>query len=73
MLAVLDDGSLPAGITARRTVGCHGATVVPGFGDAREESGYSVDAMADRIAEAIAAASREAEVATKRTLPAGTP
>ncbi|MFC7665240.1 alpha/beta fold hydrolase [Methylorubrum suomiense] len=30
---------------------------LPGFGDAREEGGYSVDAMADRIAAAIAAQS----------------
>ncbi|MEJ2868281.1 amidohydrolase [Actinomycetospora sp. OC33-EN08] len=47
VLAVLDDGSLPAGVTARRTVGCAGATVVPGFGDAHNHMAWYGQTLAE--------------------------
>ncbi len=40
VLAVLDDGALPAGLTGRRRAGCGGATVVPGLGDAHNHMAW---------------------------------
>ncbi len=47
VLAVLDDGELPAGIDARRTAGCGGATVVPGFGDAHNHMAWFGQTLAE--------------------------
>ncbi|MFC5065339.1 amidohydrolase [Actinomycetospora atypica] len=47
VLAVLDDGSLPPGITARRRIGAGGATVVPGFGDAHNHMAWYGQTLAE--------------------------
>lgn len=47
VVAVLDDGSLPAGVTARRTAGCGGAVVVPGFGDAHNHMAWFGQTLAE--------------------------
>jgi hypothetical protein len=47
VLAVLDDGSLPAGVTARRTADCGGAVVVPGFGDAHNHMAWFGQTLAE--------------------------
>ncbi|MCD2192476.1 amidohydrolase [Actinomycetospora endophytica] len=47
VLALLDDGSLPAGVTARRAVGCGGAVVVPGFGDAHNHMAWFGQTLAE--------------------------
>ena len=47
VLAVLGDGTLPAGLTARRTAGCGGATVVPGFGDAHNHMAWFGQTLAE--------------------------
>lgn len=47
VLAVLPDGSLPAGVTARRTAGGGGATVVPGFGDAHNHMAWFGQTLAE--------------------------
>jgi predicted amidohydrolase YtcJ len=47
VLAVLDDGSLPAGWSAATTVSCGGATVVPGFGDAHNHMAWFGQTLAE--------------------------
>jgi predicted amidohydrolase YtcJ len=47
VLAVLEDGALPAGLTARRTAGCGGATVVPGLGDAHNHMAWFGQTLAE--------------------------
>ncbi|HEY2224296.1 amidohydrolase [Actinomycetospora sp.] len=47
VLAVLPDGSLPAGVTARRSAGCGGAVVVPGFGDAHNHMAWFGQTLAE--------------------------
>lgn len=47
VLALLEDGSLPTGVTARRSVGCAGATVVPGFGDAHNHMAWYGQTLAE--------------------------
>ncbi|MDT7744625.1 MAG: hypothetical protein QOE59_3703, partial [Actinomycetota bacterium] len=69
VLAVLEDGVLPAGLTARRTAGCGGATVVPGLGDAHNHMAWFGQTLAeidlsvlrslDEVYEAVAARAAE--------------
>lgn len=47
VLAVLDDGSLPAGVTARSATDCGGAVVVPGFGDAHNHMAWFGQTLAE--------------------------
>ncbi|MHC1562307.1 amidohydrolase [Actinomycetospora sp. C-140] len=47
VLAVLDDGELPAGVRARRVVGAGGATVVPGFDDAHQHAAWFGQSLAE--------------------------
>ncbi|MFC5141198.1 amidohydrolase [Actinomycetospora rhizophila] len=69
VLAVLDDGELPAGVRARRVVGAGGATVVPGFDDAHQHAAWFGQSLAeiplggmrdlDALYEAVAARAAE--------------
>jgi predicted amidohydrolase YtcJ len=47
VIAVLEDGALPAGVTARSTAGCGGAAVVPGLGDAHNHMAWFGQTLAE--------------------------